>query len=119
MQPGFEPTSHHGYLTEKLALTTRPSCPHISAFSTPIDNRQPYMKSQCPEEGSPEALRMLQMPYRELIGALLWIANGTRPDIAFAVTTLAKYTSNPGETYWQAIRISTSNSPSLHLLYQK
>ena len=53
------------------------------------------MKSQCPEAGSPEETRMLQMPYRELVGTLLWIANGTRPDIAFAVTTLAKYTSNP------------------------
>ena len=43
---------------------------------------------------------MLQMPYRELIGTLLWIANGTtRPDIAYAVTTLAKYTSNPGEIH--------------------
>ena len=47
---------------------------------------------------------MLQMPYRELIGSLLWIANGTRPDIAYyAVTTLAKYTSNPGEIHWQAL----------------
>ena len=46
---------------------------------------------------------MLQMPYRELIGTLLWIANGTRPDIAYAVITLAKYTSNPGEIRWQAL----------------
>ena len=76
---------------------------NLRAFSTPIDNRQPYMKSQCPEAGSPEATRMLQMPYRELVGTLLWIANGTRPDIAFAVTTLAKYTSNPGEIHWQAL----------------
>ena len=57
------------------------------------------MKSQYPKEGLPEALQMLQMPYRELIGTLLWIANGTRPDIAYAVTTLAKYTSNPGEIH--------------------
>ena len=46
---------------------------------------------------------MLQMPYRELIVTLLRIANGTRPDIAYAVTTLAKYTSNPGEIHWQAL----------------
>ena len=69
---------------------------YLRAFSAPIDNRQPYMKNQCPEAGSLGATRMLQMPYRELIGTLLWIANGTRPDIAFAVTTLAKYTSNSG-----------------------
>jgi hypothetical protein len=29
---------------------------NLRAFSTPTNNRQPYMKSQCPEEGSPEAL---------------------------------------------------------------
>ena len=46
---------------------------------------------------------MLQMPYRELVGTLLWIANGTRSDIAFAVTTLAKYTSIPGQIHWQAL----------------
>ena len=46
---------------------------------------------------------MLNIPYRELVGTLLWIANGTRPDIAYAVTTLAKYTSNPGELHWQAL----------------
>ena len=34
LQPGFEPTSHHGYLTEKLALTTRPSCP-LKCWSMP------------------------------------------------------------------------------------
>ena len=72
---------------------------NLRAFSTPIDNRQPYMKSQGPEAGSPEATRMLKMPYRDLIGTLLWIANGTRPDIAFAVTTLAKYSSTLGEIH--------------------
>ena len=46
---------------------------------------------------------MLNIPYRELVGTLLWIANGTRPDIAYAVTTLAKYNSNLGELHWQAM----------------
>ena len=94
---------HKVYISQRQYIVDsvkRYSKYNLRAFFTPIDNRQPYMKSQCPEEGSPEAQRMLQMPYRELIGTLLWIANGTRPDIAFAVTTLAKYTSNPGEIHW-------------------
>ena len=37
------------------------------------------------------------MPYRELKGTLLWVANGIRPDIAYAVGTLAKFTNNPGK----------------------
>jgi Reverse transcriptase (RNA-dependent DNA polymerase) len=75
----------------------------LHAFPTFIDNRKPNMKSHCPEAGLPEATRMLQMPYRELIGTLLWIAHGTRPNIAFAVTTLSKCTLNPREIYWQAL----------------
>ena len=39
----------------------------------------------------------------ELIGSLLWVANGTRPDISFAVGSLAKYTSNPGRVHWEAL----------------
>ena len=31
------------------------------------------------------------------------IANCTRPDIAYAVTTIAKETSNRGEIHWQAL----------------
>ena len=35
---------------------------------------------------------------------LLWIANGTRPDIAFADTHSANNnTSIPGELHWQAL----------------
>ena len=97
---------HKVYISQRqyiVGSVKRYSKYNLRVFSTPIDNRQPYMKSQCPEEGLPEALRMLQMPYRELIGTLLWIANGTRPVIAYAVTTLAKYTSNPGEIHWQAL----------------
>ena len=46
---------------------------------------------------------MRTMPYRELIGSLLWVANGTRPDISYAVGSLAKYTSNPGRVHWEAL----------------
>ena len=47
-------------------------------------------------EGSAEASQMKNMPYRVLIGSLLWVANDTRPDVSFAVNRLAKFTSNPG-----------------------
>ena len=50
----------------------------LKPYSTPMDSRVPYTKSQCPTPESEEATRMKSMPYRELIGGtLLWVANGT------------------------------------------
>ena len=42
--------------------------------------------------------------FRELIGALLWIALLTRPDIANAVRAVARYCSAPKLIHWKAAR---------------
>lgn len=42
--------------------------------------------------------------YREAIGALNWIAVGSRPDIAFVVGQLAQYLENPGRVHWEAAK---------------
>ena len=41
--------------------------------------------------------------YREVIGCLLWISMGTRPDITFAVNQCARYSSDPQPEHWTAI----------------
>jgi hypothetical protein len=74
----------------------------LSEFRTPMDERQHYSKKQMPQAGSAEALQMATLPYRELIGSLLWISNGTRPDVTYSVNTLTKFTSNPGLIHWRA-----------------
>ena len=33
--------------------------------------------------------------YRSLIGALLWIANVSRPDVSYAVSTLSRFAAFP------------------------
>jgi len=45
---------------------------------------------------------MATLPYRELIGSLLWVSKGTRPDVSYPVNTLTKFTSNPGLIHWRA-----------------
>ena len=93
----------HNILDNQLKLTINGPSGRLKPYSTPMDSRVPYTKSQCPAPESEEATRMKSMPYRELIGTLLWVANGTRPDITYAVGTLAKFTNNPGEIHWKAL----------------
>ena len=43
-----------------------------------------------------------KIPYRELIGCLLWISMGTRPDVSYAVNQCARYSSDPKPEHWTA-----------------
>ena len=46
---------------------------------------------------------MAKVPYREAVGCLIWLAMGTRPDINYAVSQVAKFNDNPGEEHWSAV----------------
>jgi hypothetical protein len=47
---------------------------------------------------------MRNVPYRETVGALNWAALATRPDIAFAVSTVARFAAKPGPAHWEAVK---------------
>ena len=40
------------------------------------------------------------IPYRDVVGSLLWLTNGSRPDISFAAIQVAKYCSDPRTVHW-------------------
>ncbi|MBW0501101.1 hypothetical protein O181_040816 [Austropuccinia psidii MF-1] len=42
--------------------------------------------------------------YQSIIGSLIYMPLGTRPDISFAVNYLARYSTSPQEEHWQASR---------------
>jgi hypothetical protein len=42
--------------------------------------------------------------YATAIGSLMYAALGTRPDISYAVQTLAQYTQNPQPIHWTAMK---------------
>ena len=44
-----------------------------------------------------------KVPYLSAISALMYLANYTRPDIAFAVNLLARYSSAPTRRHWNGI----------------
>ena len=47
---------------------------------------------------------MRATPYREAVGALMWAATMTRPDVAYAAHQLGKFNDNPGPTHWRAAK---------------
>lgn len=46
----------------------------------------------------------LQQEYQRAVGSLMYAMVQTRPDIAYAVSTLAQYSSNPNQTHWTAVK---------------
>nr|GEY15258.1 zinc finger, CCHC-type [Tanacetum cinerariifolium] len=64
--------------------------------STPLDTCEKLM----PNKG----LVVSQLEYFRVIGYLMYAMTCKRPDIAFAVGKLSRYTSNPGTQHWQAIQ---------------
>ena len=44
-----------------------------------------------------------QLEYSRIIGSLMYVMNCTRPDIAYSVSKLSRYTINPGVDHWKAI----------------
>jgi hypothetical protein len=62
-----------------------------------------YSKSDAPSTPD-EEFRMRKIPYREAIGSLMYLAVATRPDIAFAVSTLSQFLDNPGDAHWEAVK---------------
>ena len=45
-----------------------------------------------------------EVPYLSAIGALMYLANCTRPDVAFSVNLLARYSSAPTRRHWNGIK---------------
>ena len=60
--------------------------------------------SEADEPRNPEEKEeMRKFPYREAVGALMWTATMTRPDIACAVRAVARFCENPGPAHKKAV----------------
>lgn len=71
--------------------------------STPCDINKRLTKEMCPVTLS-EKEDMANVPYQEAIGGLLYLTQGTRPDIAYTVNMLSKFNHNPGRQHWEAVK---------------
>jgi len=62
------------------------------------------------------------LPYRELVGALMYLAVCTRPDISFAVSYLSQFCQNFGRQHWVAAKRVLrylKGTRNLGLIYRK
>ncbi|GJS57673.1 retrovirus-related pol polyprotein from transposon TNT 1-94 [Tanacetum coccineum] len=44
-----------------------------------------------------------QLHYTQVLGSLMYIMNCTRPDLAYSVSRLSRYSHNPGRDHWDAL----------------
>jgi hypothetical protein len=72
-------------------------------YRSPMVSGAVYSKDQSPNTPE-EAACMQKTPYREAVGSLMYAAVATRPDIAFAVSALSQFLSNPGSIHWEAVK---------------
>lgn len=93
-------------LDQKLfvnSVLARFSMEQAYAASTPMKANQRLTAASCPltEE---EQREMSDVPYRAMIGSMMYAANMSRPDIAYAVNQCSRFASNPGQEHARAVK---------------
>jgi len=94
------------HLSQRLyidAILHRYNLADLKPLSTPMDHQVRLSSEQVPASAA-ECAMMCDVPYREAVGALNWAALATRPDITFAVATVARFAANPGPAHWEAVK---------------
>ena len=72
-------------------------------LSIPMSPNSTLSRNDCPTTTS-NIGKMAGRPYREAVGSLMYAAVGTRPDIAYAVGQVARFSDNPGQPHWEAVK---------------
>jgi hypothetical protein len=61
-------------------------------------------KDQFRPKNEDEELLEPEVPYLSAIGALMYVANCTRPDIAFAINMLDRYSAATTKRHWTEVK---------------
>ena len=65
-------------------------------ITSQVANRELKMREQPDDEQNlQQTLTKTNAPYKEAVGSLLYLANGTRPDINYAVNVVSRHQINP------------------------
>ena len=74
---------------------------HLNGCDIPLAGQ--LSSKDCPSTPE-EVAHMSKIPYREVVGKLLYLSIATRPDIALAVGILYRFNHNPGPKHWAAVK---------------
>ncbi|CAH9052299.1 unnamed protein product [Cuscuta europaea] len=69
----------------------------------PLASHFVLSKNQSPKTDS-EIELMKSVPYSNAIGSVMYLMVSSRPDIAYAVSCLSRFMSNPGMPHWNALK---------------
>jgi len=75
----------------------------LKPLSIPMDPNIQLLRNQAPSLPT-EAAWMKHIPSHAAVSSLMHLTVGTRPDIAFAVSTVTQFNNEPGMVHWEAVK---------------
>ncbi|RVW79759.1 Retrovirus-related Pol polyprotein from transposon TNT 1-94 [Vitis vinifera] len=76
---------------------------HSKPVSTPLAQHFKFDHSTLPSTDE-EVEYMKSVPYSSVVGSLMYAMVCTRPDLAFAISVVSRFMSNPGKAHWEAVK---------------
>ena len=92
--------TQRGYLEKVLDRFSMRDCKPVS---TPLAQHFRLSTSEAPKTDE-EKSYMSNVPYANCVGCLMYAMICTRPDLAFAISIVSRFMSNPGRLHWEALK---------------
>ncbi len=92
--------SQRNYIEEVLKRFNMEDCKPVG---TPFDANSKLLKFSDEEFGNVQ-IEMEGVPYKAAVGSLMYAMVGTRPDLAFAVSTVSQFMAKAGPPHWMAVK---------------
>ena len=93
--------SQHEYVRTVLKRFRMEDCkPAASPMATGVK----LLRNEPKNATSTDSEDMSKVPYSSAVGALMYAALVTRPDIAYAVTALCQFMASPAVSHWNAVK---------------
>jgi hypothetical protein len=88
------------YIKQIIARANMSDC---KSSTVPANPSLRLSKSMCPKDDEEKEF-MSRVPYRQIVGSLLYLVSGTRPDLSFSVSQVCRFMHNPGKQHWEAVK---------------